>query len=83
MNEREIFAEPKAPDVRCSERRLFASAVAAGTSVTRAADAMPPARHLGYALTWYGLALVLLAIYFAYHISVGRLAFARPRPRED
>lgn len=47
------------------------------------ADAMPPARHLGYALTWYGLALVLLAIYFAYHISVGRLAFARPRPRED
>jgi len=47
------------------------------------ADAMPPARHLGYALTWYGLAIVLLAIYFAYHISVGRLAFQRPRPRED
>jgi surfeit locus 1 family protein len=47
------------------------------------ADALPPARHLGYALTWYGLALVLLAIYFAYHVSVGRLAFAAPRPRED
>ena len=47
------------------------------------ADAMPPARPLGYALTWYGLALVLLVIYFAYHISVGRLAFQRPRPRED
>lgn len=47
------------------------------------ADAMPPARHLGYALTWYGLAVVLLAIYFAYHMSVGRLAFQRPRPRED
>jgi len=46
------------------------------------ADALPPARHLGYAITWYGLALVLLAIYFAYHISVGRLAFA-PRRRED
>lgn len=47
------------------------------------ADALPPARHLGYALTWYGLALVLLVIYFAYHISVGRLAFAPPPRRED
>jgi len=47
------------------------------------ADVLPPARHLGYALTWYGLALVLLAIYFAYHASVGRLSFQRPRPRED
>ena len=47
------------------------------------ADVMPPARHLGYALTWYGLAIVLLVIYFAYHTSVGRLALRRPRPRED
>jgi surfeit locus 1 family protein len=47
------------------------------------ADALPPARHLGYALTWYGLAIVLLVIYFAYHASVGRFAFAPPRPRED
>ena len=47
------------------------------------ADALPLARHLGYALTWYGLALVLLGIYFAYHISVGRLGFRPPRPPED
>lgn len=47
------------------------------------ADVLPPERHLGYALTWYGLAVVLLAIYFAYHVSVGRFAFQRPRPRED
>lgn len=47
------------------------------------ADALPPARHLGYAITWYGLALVLLAIYFAYHVSVGRLSLAPPRPPED
>ncbi len=46
-------------------------------------DPLPPARHLGYALTWYGLALVLIVIYLAYHISVGRLAFAPPRPPED
>ncbi|WP_395645511.1 SURF1 family cytochrome oxidase biogenesis protein [Terricaulis sp.] len=47
------------------------------------ADVLPPARHLGYALTWYGLALVLLGIYFAYHISVGRLGLRPPRPPED
>ncbi len=52
-------------------------------ALARGADALPPARHLGYALTWYGLAIVLLGIYFAYHASVGRLAFQRPRPRED
>src|SRR5262245_26504053 len=39
------------------------------------ADPLPPARHLGYSITWYGLAVVLLVIYFAYHASVGRLSF--------
>jgi surfeit locus 1 family protein len=47
------------------------------------ADIMPPARHLGYALTWYGLALVLIAIYFAYHASVGRFSLRPPRPPEE
>jgi len=42
------------------------------------ADVLPPERHLGYALTWYGLALALVAIYFAYHASVGRLRFREP-----
>jgi surfeit locus 1 family protein len=46
------------------------------------ADVLPPARHLGYALTWYGLALVLVVIYFAYHASVGRLALRPPRPEQ-
>lgn len=47
------------------------------------ADVLPPARHLGYALTWYGLALVLAAIYFAYHASVGRLSIRPSRPPES
>jgi surfeit locus 1 family protein len=47
------------------------------------ADVLPPERHLGYALTWYGLALVLIVIYFAYHGSVGRLTLRPPRPPED
>lgn len=33
----------------------------------------PPAKHFGYALTWYGLALALIAVYLAYHLSTGRL----------
>ena len=47
----------------------------------RGADTMPPERHLGYALTWYGLALVLLAIYFSYHINAGRLSFGSSQKR--
>lgn len=47
------------------------------------ADVLPPARHLGYALTWYGLAIVLVVIYFAYHASVGRLSLRPPRPAEE
>jgi len=49
----------------------------------RGADALPPARHLGYALTWYGLALVMMVIYFAYHASTGRLSLRPPRPQQD
>lgn len=37
-----------------------------------------PNNHLDYALTWLGLAVVLLAIYLIYHRSQGRLG--RPRP---
>jgi surfeit locus 1 family protein len=51
-------------------------------ALARGADALPAERHLGYALTWFGLAGALLAVYFFYHASVGRLAFA-PRPRKD
>lgn len=46
------------------------------------ADPLPPERHMGYALTWYGLAAALVAIYFAYHMSVGRLAFGAAARRE-
>jgi surfeit locus 1 family protein len=36
-------------------------------------SSVPPAKHMGYALTWYGLALALLAVYLALHITRGRL----------
>ena len=34
-------------------------------------------QHLSYAITWYGLALSLLFVYFSYHVSVGRLHFIK------
>lgn len=36
-------------------------------------EQMPPSRHVGYALTWFGLALPLIAVYLAFHRRVGRL----------
>ena len=32
-------------------------------------------QHLSYAVTWFGLALCLLGVWMAYHISKGRIAF--------
>ncbi len=43
----------------------------------------PPAKHLGYALTWYGLALALIGVYFALHVSRGRLRFSKPSQDGD
>jgi surfeit locus 1 family protein len=39
--------------------------------------------HLNYAITWYGIALSLIGVYFAYHHSQGRLRFGSARPDED
>lgn len=48
----------------------------------RTLDPLPPERHLGYAITWFGLAVMLAGVYLAYHASVGRLALAPPREGE-
>jgi len=31
--------------------------------------------HLSYAVTWFGLAIMLLGVWFSYHISKGRIVF--------
>ena len=36
-------------------------------------DVLPPERHLGYALTWWGLAGALVGVYLAFHARQGRL----------
>jgi surfeit locus 1 family protein len=36
-----------------------------------------PNNHLSYAFTWFGLAVVLMGVYLAYHVGQGRLGFRR------
>ena len=38
-------------------------------------DELPPQRHFGYAITWWGLAFALLGVYLAFHHRNGRLRF--------
>lgn len=38
-------------------------------------DPLPPERHFGYALTWWGMALGLIGVYVALHRARGRLKF--------
>ena len=33
--------------------------------------------HLNYALTWFGIALSLIGVYFAYHVNAGRFGFRK------
>ncbi len=40
-------------------------------------DKLPPQRHFGYAITWWGLAMALLGVYLAFHYSKGRLRFKK------
>ena len=42
-----------------------------------ARDPLPPERHLGYAITWWGLAAALVGVYLAYHLRAGRLVVRR------
>lgn len=39
--------------------------------------------HLSYAVTWFGLAFALVAVYIAFHVREGRFVFAaEPKPEE-
>ena len=40
-------------------------------------DPLPPERHFGYALTWWGMALGLIGVYVALHHARGRLRFKK------
>ena len=40
-------------------------------------DTLPPQRHFGYAITWWGLAIALFVIYAVFHHTQGRLRFRK------
>ena len=40
---------------------------------------LPPERHFGYAITWWGLAMALIGVYLAFHHQRGRLRFRREK----
>ncbi len=39
--------------------------------------------HLGYAITWYGIACALIGVYLAFHHQAGRLRFGRDAGASD
>jgi surfeit locus 1 family protein len=46
----------------------------------KGANQIPPERHLGYALTWWGFGFALIGVYMGLHVRTGRLRFVRRSP---
>ena len=44
---------------------------------SKGANQIPPERHLGYALTWWGFGFALIGVNTGLHIRTGRLRFGR------
>ena len=42
----------------------------------------PPATHIGYSATWYGMAIAFVVIYAVFHARAGRLRFRRRDPAQ-
>ena len=67
----------------CIRDRYYIDALRIGEKLTLpiGVDGKPKFRnqHLSYAITWYGLALSLLFVYFSYHLSSGRLIFKKTK----
>ncbi len=75
-----LVYEPEQVMVRDPEGRLASGLFARALNPwadPAVMEELPPARHLGYALTWWGLALALIGVYLAFHHGRGRLRFRR------
>jgi surfeit locus 1 family protein len=42
----------------------------------------PPATHIGYSVTWYGMAIAFVVIYALFHARAGRLRFGKRDPAQ-
>ena len=49
------------------------SILLAGNGLPADLTRTPPSKHIGYSLTWYGMAIALFVLYLAFHIRAGRL----------
>ncbi len=43
----------------------------------------PPSGHIGYAVTWFGMAIAFVVIYALFHARAGRLRFRRQDPPDS
>lgn len=67
--------EPDAITIRLADDLSRARRTQNPYATPEVRDPLPPERHFGYALTWWGLAAALVGVYLAYHHSKGRLRF--------
>lgn len=67
--------EPDAITLRLAEDTSRSRQTANPYATEAVRDPLPPERHFGYALTWWGMALALLGVYVAFHHAQGRLRF--------
>jgi len=72
-------AEPVTLTVRNSEDPAVTRRAQNPYAAPRPIDPLPPERHFGYALTWWGLAAALVGVYLAFHMAQGRLSFGSAR----
>jgi surfeit locus 1 family protein len=43
----------------------------------------PPEGHIGYAVTWFGMAIAFVVIYALFHARAGRLRFRKEPPKDE
>src|SRR5262249_16073729 len=43
----------------------------------------PPSGHIGYAVTWFGMAIAFVVIYALFHARAGRLRFRKEPPKDE
>lgn len=68
-------AEPVVMTVRNANDLSQARQTLNPYAFSKPVDPLPPERHFGYALTWWGMALGLIGVYVALHRAQGRLTF--------
>lgn len=71
------MAEPVLMSVRNADDLTQVRQTVNPYAFAKPVDPLPPERHFGYALTWWGMAFGLIGVYVALHHSRGRLRFKK------